>query len=162
MERGQQFYVIEINQRCNNNLRKLNPMRGQLQVYGRQVSTGCSWRFSLWLIEFYVLATTKVPTYSIAHSWWLYSAAPLGDHAASTMTSYPIQSHYPDIEPTTPCPILIMLSACVRNDKYQFLSHWFDATNFPKLETDARLIRSSHLIQKLWRVCKLSKSLVTS
>ena len=40
------------------------------------------------------------------HSWWLYSVSQMGDQAASTC--YIIQSHYPDTEPTSHCPILIM------------------------------------------------------
>ena len=50
---------------------------------------------------FYVLATSKVisgpvPACDSAHSWWLYSAARLGNQVTSTMTWYPPQSHYPD------------------------------------------------------------------
>ena len=38
-----------------------------------------------WLLKFYVLATSKVLSESVlagdsAHSWWPFSAAPLGDH----------------------------------------------------------------------------------
>ena len=44
-----------------------------------------------WLLEFYILATSKVIsgwvlTYDSAHSWQLYNAVPLGDQATSTMT----------------------------------------------------------------------------
>ena len=63
-----------------------------------------------------------------AQSWQLYSAAPLKDHVSSTMTGYPTQSHYPDTEPTSPCPILIMLSAWLGSNKYQFLIDWFEST----------------------------------
>ena len=38
------------------------------------------------------------------------------------------QSHYPDTEPTSLCPILIMPSAWLGTGKYQFKSHWFDST----------------------------------
>ena len=60
----------------------------------------------IWLL-FYVLATCKVISAQVltcnsAHSWQLYSAAPLGDQATNTMTWYPKQSHYPDAEPTSP------------------------------------------------------------
>ena len=53
------------------------------------------------LLLFYVLATSKVisgrlPTYDSAHSWRLYSVAPLENQASSTMTWYPTQSYYPD------------------------------------------------------------------
>ena len=80
--------------------------------------------------SFYILATSKVIsvwalTCDSAHSWELYSAVRLGDQTASTMTRYPTQSHYPDTEPTSPCLTLIMLSACLGSNKYQFLSHWF-------------------------------------
>ena len=45
----------------------------------------------MWLFEFYVLATCneisgRVLTCDSEHSWRLYSAAFLGDQAASTMT----------------------------------------------------------------------------
>ena len=54
------------------------------------------------------------------HSWQLYSAAPLTDHATGTITWYPTQSHYPDTELPSPCPILLMPSARLCSDKYQF------------------------------------------
>ena len=40
----------------------------------------------------------------------------------------PAQSNYPDTEPTSPCPILITISAWPGNDKYKLSSHWFDWT----------------------------------
>ena len=110
---------------------------------------------------FYVLATSKVisgwaPTCHSVHSWWFHSSAPLGDQAASTMTWYPTHSHYPVTESTSPCPSLIMPSAWLRLNKYQFLSHWFDLTRvwtcdvrisrFPKRATDALLIQPSRLV----------------
>ena len=69
-----------------------------------------------WLLEFYVLAASTVISRHIlirdsAHSLRHYSAAELGDQATRTMTWYPSQSHYPDTEPTSSCPILIMPSA---------------------------------------------------
>ena len=48
--------------------------------------------------------------------------------AAGTMTCYPTQAHYPDTEPTSPCPIIIMPSARLGSDKYRFLSLWFEST----------------------------------
>ena len=44
-----------------------------------------------WLMEFYLLAISKViservPTFESVHSWWLYSYAPLGDQTTGTMT----------------------------------------------------------------------------
>ena len=65
------------------------------------------------------------------HSWQLYSAASLEHQATSTITYYPTQSHYPD---TGPCPTLIMPSARLGTDKYQFENHWFDSTRIEKLQ----------------------------
>ena len=86
-----------------------------------------------WLLGLYILAISKVIlgwvfTCDSVHSWQLYSAVPLGDQVASTWPNT-ILSHYPDTEPTSPCPILIMPSAWLGSDKYQFLSHWSDSTS---------------------------------
>ena len=72
-----------------------------------------------------ILATSKViswcePNCDSAHKWWLYSAVSLGHQASSTMTCYPMKSHYPDTEPTSPYPILIMSSIMLASEKYQF------------------------------------------
>ena len=53
----------------------------------------------------YSVATSTVTsgwamTCDSAHSWPLYSAVPLGHQATNTMNWYPIQSQYPDAEPT--------------------------------------------------------------
>ena len=87
-------------------------------------------------------ATSKVisgwaPTFDSLLSWRLHSAAPLGSHAVSTMTWYPTQSHYPDTEQISPCPILIMPSTWLGSDMYQFvksliwLVHGFEHTISP-------------------------------
>ena len=91
-------------------------------------------RFIL-LLLFYILATSKVisgcvPTCDRANSWSLNSASPLGNQAISTMNWYPTHSLYPDTDPTSPCLILIMLSAWLGSDKYQFSSHWFNSAKF--------------------------------
>ena len=44
----------------------------------------------------------------------------LQDQTNSTMTGYHTQSHYHDTESASSCPILIMLSALLESDKYQF------------------------------------------
>ena len=44
------------------------------------------------------------------------------------MTCYLTWAHYTDTEPSSPCPLLIMLSAGLGSDKYQSESHWFDST----------------------------------
>ena len=74
-----------------------------------------------WLLEIYSLATFKVISGRVltCDSWRLYSAARLEDQATSTMIKYPILLYYPDTEPTSPCPILKMLSTWLENDKYQ-------------------------------------------
>ena len=45
---------------------------------------------------------------------------PLWEQAASTMTKYPIQSHYPDTELTSPCLIQIIPISRLDSDKCQF------------------------------------------
>ena len=53
-----------------------------------------------------------------AYSWQLYSAAALEHQTAGTMTCYPTQSHYPDTEPTSYCPILIMPNTWLGSNSY--------------------------------------------
>ena len=89
-----------------------------------------------WLLEFFmslqqhhhndILVQVRVTV--SPRPWWIYSATPLGNQATSTMTWYPLQSHYSDTELISRCPILLMLCARLGNDKYQFLSHQFDST----------------------------------
>ena len=92
---------------------------------------------------FYVLETSmvisgRVLTSDSAHSWWLYRAAALGHQAAGTVTCYPTQSHYPTTEQTSPCPMLIMPSAGLGSDKYQFKGFWFDSTRFRTFRPQTR------------------------
>ena len=61
-----------------------------------------------------------VPTCDSAHSWGLNSAASQEHQIPSTMTCYPPQSHYPETDPISPCPTLIMSSSRLGNNKYQF------------------------------------------
>ena len=68
----------------------------------------------------YQLVTVHTHGDSIVLSHW-------GNQATNTMTQYSNQSHYPDTELTSPCPILLMLSARIWSDKYPFLSDWFRA-----------------------------------
>ena len=134
---------------------------GQLDVPGPR-SQGAN--IILFCLLFYVLATSKIitgwaPTCGSVHSWWLYSAAPLGNQVTSTMTWYLTQSYYPDTKPTSPFHILIMSSALLGSNKYQFLGHWFDLTtvrthevqvpDFPKRETGVLLIRPSRLVANI-------------
>ena len=92
----------------------------------------------------------------------LHSASPLGYQATNIMTWYSTQSHCPDTERTSPCPILIIMSVWLGSGKYQFLSHWIDSTsvqnqglesfNLLKLEMDDQLMWSSceALLSFLW------------
>ena len=89
------------------------------------------------LLSFYVLATSNVisgwaPTSDSAHSWRLHSAAPLGNQTASTMTRYPIQSHYPDTWQTSLFPILLMLSTWLGGS----YKHQFEVFDLNHLETE--------------------------
>ena len=104
-----------------------------------------------------ILATPKVisgrvPTFNSPHTWWLYSAAPLGNQTTNTVTWYPIQSNYPDTESTSPCHIQIMPSAWLGSDRYHFykplvwLNQGFGFPDLWKRETDALLIRPSRLV----------------
>ena len=88
-----------------------------------------------WLLGFYVLVTVKVisrrvPTLTCdnAHSLRHYSAAPMADQCAITMTLYPTQSRYPDTKQTSPYHILIMQSAWLGSEKCKLLSHWLDSS----------------------------------
>ena len=73
---------------------------------------------------------------------WQYTllmTASLADQSTSTMIMiiYPTQSHYPDTNPTHRCPILVMLSPRLGNEKYKFgkSSDWigfgFQTRNLP-------------------------------
>ena len=65
------------------------------------------------------------------------SAAPPGDQADSTMTGYPIQSHYHAFEPTSRCPILIMQSAWLGSDKNKYLSYRFVSTRIQTCDLES-------------------------
>ena len=74
------------------------------------------------------------------------------------MTWYPTQSHYPETEPNSPCPILIMPSTWLGS--INFICHCFDSTMglnpwSPARETSALPIRP------LWPVPCLNKLLST-
>ena len=84
---------------------------------------------------------------------FLCSVAPLGDHAASTMT-IPL-SHYPNSEPTSHCNILIMLSSLLGSDNIHILiisltRLEFEPHDLPKRVTDYQLIQPSRLIANGW------------
>ena len=121
------------------------------------------------LLLLYTLATSEVIsgwvlTCDNPHSWRLYSAASLGNQATSTMTCYPTQSHYADTEPTSPCPILIMLSVCKEvtninfkvigltrlgfgNVRSRFEPMTFKVPDLPEWELDALLIQPPQLVK---------------
>ena len=90
------------------------------------------------LLLFYVHATSKViaewvATCEGAHSWRLYSAAPLINQATSNMTWYLTKSHYSDTEPTSHCRILIMQKHLTRKWQVSILKSlvWLDQVSKP-------------------------------
>ena len=98
------------------------------QQYGkRQWLVGC-WSFTSWQH----LVPYQIPTSDSAHSWWLHSAAPLGDQATNTMTWYHTQPQYSDTEPTS--PIVVMAIAWL-DRKWQVslvkLLVWLDQVSNP-------------------------------
>ena len=104
----------------------------------------------MWL--FYVLETSKVisgwvPTHDSVYSWQLYIAISLGHEAAGTMTCYPTQSHFPDTESTSPCPILIIpsarLGATSRNLNVIGLTHHSSNPQGPDLTREVLIPRFS-------------------
>ena len=60
------------------------------------------------------------PTCDGVQLWQLYHADPLGYQVADTVSQFPTQSHYPDTELASPCPIIIMPSTRLSSDKSQF------------------------------------------
>ena len=63
---------------------------------------------------------TGAPTCDSVSSWQLYSATSLTHQAASIMTFYPTQLHYPDPKPNSPCPMLIKLRPRLGSDNVNF------------------------------------------
>ena len=60
----------------------------------------------------------RISTCDSAHSWRLYSGAPLGNQATTMiMTQHPIQSHFPDARLTSPGPIILMPSARLGSER---------------------------------------------
>ena len=93
----------------------------------------CVQRVGTLILKFCFQATSKVisgqvQTCDSAHSFGLYSVAPLGNQAADTMTLCPTQLHYPHTELTSPCPILLMSFARQGSENYEFYKSLFDST----------------------------------
>ena len=122
-------FVTDHNERTKKSQLNLSypacPLISQLDQPGHNIEV------CVCLLLFCVLTTSKaisgwVPTCDSV----LYSAASLGHQASRPMICYPTQSHYPETEPTSPRPILIMLSSRLGKDKCQFKSLRFDSTRF--------------------------------
>ena len=58
--------------------------------------------------------------YSV-YSWRLHSAVPLGGHVMSTMIPYLTQSHYHETVLTSHCPIILLLSARLGDNKLEVI-----------------------------------------
>ena len=91
-------------------------------------------RHAVCVLLFYFLVTSKIIPWELqtcdsVNSRLLYSAVPLGDQTAHTMTWYPAQSHYHATESASPCRILVIPSTWIGSDK-DFKCHWFDLTEF--------------------------------
>ena len=105
-------------------------------------------KWGICLLEFDVLATSTVISdtdlWQCAHK----VTAPLEDQDTGTITQYPIQSHYHDIERTCFYPVLLMLCARLGSDKYKFGKSlvWFGLDLRP-LETGPRSCWFAHPIQ---------------
>ena len=110
-----------------------------------------------WLLEVYILTTSKVISGRVPICEWAHSSNFIvllhwGYEVSGTMTQYPTQSHYPDTGWTYPFPILLMQSTWLGSDKYKLLCYWFDSprvrTNMvripdlPNRDTDALRIQS--------------------
>ena len=133
---------------------------------GRMGMCQCKWPETIiWLLVFFVLETytvisRQIPTCDSAHSWWPFSAAPLGDQVTSTMICYPAQLHYP--EPPSPS----LLSTELESDKCKFLSHWFDLTWVQSCQAQflrsprAGVNRSTHSANASDRECMVPVQLV--
>ena len=93
----------------------MNWVKENREVSGWIRLVGC-WRFMC----LQHLRSGWVSTCDSVHSWQLYCAAPLGDQATSNMTRCFTQSHYPDNEWTSSCPILLMLITRLGGKKDQF------------------------------------------
>ena len=92
------------------------------------VTVMCAWACAYsdlgWMMEFYILAIPKVMS-----RLWQYalmtisSATPLKNHAtgsgSGSMTRYPL-NHIIRTELTSSCPLILMLSARLGSDRYQF------------------------------------------
>lgn len=85
------------------------------------------------VLVFEILATSRViwrngPNCDSAHSYKLYSAAPLADQARSIITGCPNEWNVPRTEATNyACSILIMPSAWLRSRVWTSISHSLDS-----------------------------------
>ena len=87
---------------------------------------GC-WSFTSWQ-HLWLVISGCTPTCNKVYSWWLYSAAALGDQTASIMTRFTTESYYLNTELASPCIFLLMLITWLGSDKYQFYKSllWLD------------------------------------
>ena len=93
-------------------------------------------------------------------SWWLHSAALLEHQATYIMTRYPIQSHFPDAELTSHCPIPsnaeTQTSYC---QAYILVSYWLDSVRF----WNPDLLRGKHVLLPIRSLCPVpSKQMLLS
>ena len=83
------------------------------------------WRVVGWLVEFYVLTTSKIisggeTTCDSAHSWQYYSTASQINQASNSMTRCLTHSKCTDTELTSLCHILVGPNRKSGSDKFQY------------------------------------------
>ena len=75
----------------------------------------------------------------------------------TSLTNFPTQSHYPNTELTSPCPILAIPSARLGVTRIRFLRHWFDLTGIQTPEfsqgNPARLMIQPTVVHEYMLFC---------
>ena len=100
--------------------------------------------------KFFILAT-----FQIISEWVTTWNSALGNQAASTMTRYATQLYYPNSEPTSPCPALLMASARLGSDDYQFYKSLVWLSEEPNSWSTTREASSLPIRQSrpIWNIC---------
>ena len=84
---------------------------------------------SLKLWSFYASRSDLSSGTTVPNVRQLYSAAPVRDQAAGVVTQHRTHSYYPNTALVSSCPILLLQSARLTSDEYQFHKS-FDLTNW--------------------------------
>ena len=104
----------------------------------------CAYEYvsALPILEFYVPTTGRiisgwVPHCDSSQSWQHYNIAPLEHQIMGSMSQFPIQLHYLYTLQTSPYPVLVMRSARLSRNNYQFCKYlvWLDRELNPRPST---------------------------